>query len=210
MNKGIIVAALAVSAATLCEADEVVLFDNLQWSFNSGSWWEVDAVQSIANPFSSSVYAVLSEVRLALMPTTTLDQPNFYTVSITDALAGLPGPNTLYQWTNVQGSYWTVLTFASDVAVTPGGSYFVKVEAANQATQGGLCWSSWNGSNQFDSGPFAYNRGGPWLWYDTKYWYERRGGMTVKATLGEPVPEPATVALAGLALGLAARRRRNR
>jgi hypothetical protein len=200
MNRTIIVAALAVSGATLCHAGEVVLFDNLQAGYSPNISWVIDAGQSIANPFSSSVNAVLSEVRLSLNPTTPLDQPTFYTVSITDALAGLPGPNTLYQWTNVQGAGLNVLTFASDVAVTPGGSYFVKVEPANRAMQGEWFWNA-----RGDSGPFAYNIGGPWL-----PWDDVRGGMTVKAATGEPVPEPATVALAGLALGLAARRRRNR
>jgi len=200
MNKGIIAAALAVSAATLCRAGEVVLFDNLQAGYNPNTYWVIDAVQSIANPFSSSVNAVLSEVRLSLKPATPLDQPTFYTVRITDALAGLPGPSTLYQWSNVQGAGLNVLTFASDVAVTPGGSYFVKVEPANRAMQGGWFWNA-----SGDSGPFAFTSGGTWY-----SWDDVRGGMTVKATTADDgvpaVPGPA--AAIPFALGLLARRRR--
>jgi hypothetical protein len=201
MNKSIIAAALAVSGATLCHAGEVVLFDNLQAGYSPDHGWAVDAGRgiSLANPFSSSVNAVLSEVRLSLKPTTLLDQPNFYTVSITDALAGLPGPNTLYQWSNVQGAGLNVLTFASDVPVTPGGSYFVKVEPANQATQGGWFWNA-----SGDSGPFYYTYGGTWHPYDSV-----RGGMTVKATTGDEVPAvPGPAAAIPFALGLLARRRR--
>ena len=191
MNKGIIAAALAVSGATLCHAGEVVLFDNLQAGYRVSSW-QIDAVYSIANPFSSSVNAVLSEVRLSLVRT-------LYTVSITDALAGLPGPNTLYQWTNVQGAGLNVLAFASDVAVTPGGSYFVKVEPANQATKGGWFWNA-----SGDSGPFAYAFGGTWYPYVSV-----RGGMTVKAATGDEVPAvPGPAAAIPFALGLLARRRR--
>jgi|GEM_PF-4571770 len=199
MNRTIILAALAVSAATLCHAGEVVLFDNLQAGYAPNKYWVVDAGQSIANPFSSSVNAVLSEVRLSLVPTTTLDQPTLCTVSITDALAGLPGPNTLYQWSNVQGAGLNVLTFASDVPVTPGGSYFVKVEPANRAMQGGWFWNA-----SGDSGPFAYTFGGTWYPYDSV-----RGGMTVKAATGDEVPAvPGPAAAIPFALGLLARRRR--
>ena len=200
MNRTIIVAALAVSGATLCHAGQVVLFDNLQAGYEPNIYWAIDAGQSIANPFSSSVNAVLSEVRLSLKPTTPLDQPTFYTIRITDALAGLPGPNTLYQWTNVQGAGLNVLTFASDVAVTPGGTYFVKVEPANRAMQGGWFWNA-----SGDSGPFAYTFGGTWYPYDSV-----RGGMTVKATTADDgvpaVPGPA--AAIPFALGLLARRPR--
>ncbi|MFN3682407.1 MAG: hypothetical protein ACK41F_00575 [Fimbriimonadaceae bacterium] len=198
MKKTLVAAALAAATAPSAWSAEIVLFDNLQNGYENWGW-SIDFTQSVANPFSSTVDGTLSEVRVALSPLSTLLQPTFYQVSITDALGGLPGPNTLYQWDNVQGAGLNVLTFASDVPVVAGGSYFVKVAPANRAMQGGWRWNLAG-----DSGPFAFTFGGTWHPFS-----DVRGAMTVKATTDDGVPAvPGPAAAIPFALGLLARRRR--
>ncbi len=198
MKKPLVVAALAACAAPIAWSAEVVLFDNLQNGYANPGGWLISFVQSVANPFSSSVNGVLSEVRVALDPLTSLQQPAFYDVSITDALGGVPGPATLYEWTNVQGAGLNVLAFASDVPIVAGGSYFVKVAPANRAMQGG-----WNWNLAGDVGPFAFTYMNDWYTYEGV-----RSAMTVKATTEDSVPAvPGPAAAIPFALGLLARRR---
>ncbi|MCX7800424.1 MAG: hypothetical protein N2109_08800 [Fimbriimonadales bacterium] len=203
MKKALMIVAVAACSAPLGRAGTIVLFDNLQGGYtNSG--WVIDFSQSVANPFVASQNAVLTEVVLALRPVTDLYQQTFYNISIREANGSVPGSTVLYSWTNVAGAGLNVLTFASDVPVVAGGSYFVQVDPANRGLQGVWFWA-----NPPDTGPFAFS------FFQTWYAHEGyRGGMTVKAFVpdggGDPdVPVvPGPMAALPFALGLLLRRRR--
>ncbi|MEJ5170343.1 MAG: hypothetical protein WHU10_05095 [Fimbriimonadales bacterium] len=198
MTRSLIVAALGICLVPSAWPGEIVLFDNLQNGYGGG-FWQISAEQSVANPFESTGTGWLSEVRLALHPIDTRSQgPVFYHVSITNAVAGLPGPAVLYEWTNVQGAGLNVLTFESRVPVHAGGSYFVKVAPVNDWMVG-----EWALNLAGDYGPMAFSSMGRWYMYESL-----RGAMTVKAITEDSVPAvPGPAAAIPFALGLLARRR---
>ncbi|MEJ5170344.1 MAG: hypothetical protein WHU10_05100 [Fimbriimonadales bacterium] len=198
MKRSLCVAALGFCLVPFAWPGEIVLFDNIQHGIGGGSW-EISERQNIGIPFHSTVNGTLSEVRLVLYPELNAG-PIFYRVAITDALNGVPGPNTLYEWSSVQGAMPNVLHFSRDVPVVPGGSYFVTVGLADQSPLGLWIWS--------------YSAGGPFAVRYWGTWYPAVGihsAMTVKAITEDSVPAvPGPAAAIPFALGLLARRRRRR
>jgi len=201
-----LLAGLAVLGSA--QAGPVVLYDNLTpGGYSSADGWVINSAQSLAQMFTPSVGATLTQLQLSLSPTT----GPFFEVQLVNSeaattLFGLdeqPGTTVYASWTNVQGQGLNLFNLSSPVSVVAGMNYWVVVRPTANQTGTAFWYQNANGIN----GTMAAAFGTTWSLGDDS---SDGGGMKVIGETGVPVPEPATVALAGLALGLAARRRRNR
>jgi len=197
------------------QASPVVLYDNLTPNGYSGTTgWTINQISTIGQMFTPSVGATLTQLQLALSsfePIVGSTKTPLYDVQLVDSVpsnsmvTGIPfepGTTVLHSWSAVPGQGLNVLSFSSPVSVSAGTNYWVVVKSTPNSNVSGLWHFNANGLFATQATQF----GSTWFGDDENL----GGGMKVIGETGVPVPEPATVALAGLALGLAARRRRNR
>lgn len=209
-----LLAGLAVLGSA--QASPVVLYDNLTPNGYSGTTgWTIGSVSTIAQMFTPTVGATLTQLQLALSsfePVVGSTNTPLYDILLVDSVpssdpmvTGIPfepGTTVLHSWSAVPGQGLNVLNFGGPVSVSAGSNYWVVVKSTPNSNASGLWHFNANGQLATQASQF----GSVWLGEDENL----GGGMKVIGETGVPVPEPATVALAGLALGLAARRRRNR
>ncbi|HCE01427.1 MAG TPA: hypothetical protein DER07_10335 [Armatimonadetes bacterium] len=206
-----LLAGLAVLGSA--QAGPVVLYDNLTpGGYDSSTGWTINQISTIGQMFTPAVNATLTQLQLALSsfePVVGSTNTPLYDVLLVNSVAsdpevtGIPyepGTTVLHSWTALQGQGLNVLSLSSPVSVNAGTNYWVVVKSNPNSS--GLWFFNANGLLATQATQF----GTMWLGDDENL----GGGMRVIGETGVPVPEPATVALAGLALGLAARRRRNR
>jgi hypothetical protein len=175
-------------------------------AIGSDSW----IAQSIITGTNFGGY-VLDSVQLLMDAAT--GSPNGFSVSIYSSLGGAPH-NNLGNLVGPDPSAGGVFSYtASSLELSPATFYFVVVTAATPVAQGTYVWSGANGP------PYVGNE--QWTIYDVFYsssdgstWTRHaRENVFQMAVYADAVPEPSTLALAGLgpaALSLLWRRRKMR
>jgi len=196
---GIILFTVGLFAPRLTAAQGSLYVSNLGWTstgsaaIGSDSW----IAQSIITGTNSSGY-VLNSVQLLMNAAS--GSPSGFNVSIYSSLSGLPYNNlgTLVGSDPAAGGLFTFT--ASDLDLSPSTFYFVVVTAATPVAQGAYIWSGENGpdsiGNQQWAIPDSYKSspdGSSWTGHI-------RLNVPQLGIYATAVPEPATVALAGLGL----------
>ncbi|MCX7800423.1 MAG: PEP-CTERM sorting domain-containing protein [Fimbriimonadales bacterium] len=196
------IAACAVSAGAY--AGPIVLFDNLKHSGYQSSGWTISAASAVAQMFVAPKSATLTQLFLAL----SAEGSPTYDVFLMDSQPGdvgvngipdIPGNNQLASWINVAGAGLNSLSFVVTVNVTAGSKYWVLVASNSGSGQ----WL-FNNNGILGTNAMAFGNNTFWLGDDENL----GGGLKVLGETGVPVPEPATLALAGLGLAAALRRRK--
>ena len=191
-----VVLTLVLLAVTTPVEGGVVVFDNLGSSYEPwGAWFGIGTNGTqlgIGTTFVPNASGTMDGIAAAIYAP--YNEPYEMTLLVSVDSGGQPG-STIWEatYTNQSNPYPSIFSAAvsNGPNLTAGTIYWLVA----QSPTAGENAPGWNSNNQHDLGSFGYESDGTW----TIYTNTERLGLRVTA---ETVPEPGTVTLLALGIGL--------